>query len=521
MSLIITGTRRLRAGLAFILVLSVAATVAAGARAAAYQGYTLYSPNNSNRAYLINGAGGTARSWTCSRSGGYVAYMLEDGSILRTAMAGTALNGGGAQGAIQSYSAAGALLWDWTYETSTYRSHHDIEPLPNGNVLLIAWESKTATQAVAAGLDANLAIWPDHIVEVQPTGATTGAIVWQWHAWDHLIQDHDAAKANYGVVANHPELLDINMGTIEGGLSGGDWMHVNSISYNPDLDQIAFSSHTLDEIYVIDHGTTTAEAASHSGGRYGKGGDILYRWGCPANYRASGARVFDVVHCAWWVPAGLPGAGHLMAYNNRESTGTSMIVELELPSDGAGNYTRTAGAAYGPPGPVWSFTASWFFSNHLGGCQRLPNGNTLVVESTTAHMAQVDASGVVQWEYQTTGEIPRALVYGMDYPGLMAYSLSGVDDDPGAVPARARLLGAAPNPFNPRTTIRYELAAAGHARLGVYDARGCRLRTLVDGEQAAGAHEVALDADGLASGVYFCRLEAAGVVETKKIVLDR
>ena len=507
--------------LAGILVLVSVVAGAPRARAAAYQGYTLYSTNNTNRVYLINGAGTAVRTWTCSRSGGYASYMLEDGSILRTAMAGTALNGGGAQGAIQRYSAAGVLLWDWTYATATYRSHHDIEPLPNGNVLLIAWETKTAAQAVAAGLDVSLAMWPDHIVEVQPTGATTGAIVWQWHAWDHLIQDHDAAQANYGVVADHPELLDINMGTIVGGLGGGDWMHVNSLSYNPELDQIAFTSHTLDEVYVIDHGTTTAEAAAHSGGRYGKGGDILYRWGCPSNYRASGAQVFDVVHCAWWVPAGMPGAGHLMAYNNRESVGTSMVVELDLPSDGAGNYTRTPGAAYGPPGAIWSFTASWFFSNHLGGCQRLPNGNTLVVESTTAHLAQVDAAGVVQWEVQTTGEIPRALVYGMDYPGLMAYGLSAVDDAAGAVPAQSRLAGVAPNPFNPRTTIRYELAAAGPARVALYDARGCRLRVLADGEQTAGAHELVLEAEGLASGVYFCRLEAGGVIDTRKIVLDR
>lgn len=516
-------TRNSLVKLAGALALALAVGAAAGAaRAASYGGYTLYGPNNSNKVYLLNSAGAAVRTWTCSRSGGYSAYMLEDGSILRTGLANSTVNGGGAMGAVQKYSPTGTLLWDWTYATSTYRSHHDIEPLPNGNVLLIAWEVKTAAQAVAAGLDVSTIIWPDHLIEVQPTGATTGTIVWQWHAWDHLIQDYDATKANYGVVGAHPELLDINMGSVGGGIGGGDWMHINSVSYNPELDQIAISSHTLNEVYVIDHSTTTAEAASHSGGRCGKGGDILYRWGCPANYRAAGTQVFQVVHCAYWIPEGLPGAGHLMAYNNRELTGTSMVVELELPSDGAGNYALTAGAAYGPAAPYWSYTASWFFSNHLGGNQRLANGNTLICESTSGHIFEVDAAGVVQWEVTPGGEIARALRYGVDFPGLMAYSgLSGVDEGSADLPARARLLGVAPNPFNPRTTVSYELPAASRARLALYDARGCCVKKLVDGDLAAGRHEFAIDAEGLASGVYFCRLDAGGVTDTRKIVLDR
>ncbi|MBK9404677.1 MAG: aryl-sulfate sulfotransferase [Ignavibacteria bacterium] len=129
--------------------------------------------------------------------------------------------------------------------------------------MLNAWEVKTSAQAIAAGLNHSASIWPDHIIEVQPSGTTGGTIVWKWHAWDHLIQDYDPTKANYGVVANHPELLDINVSST----ASGDWMHVNGISYNADLDQIVFSSHNLDEFYVIDHSTTTAEAASHTGGQ--------------------------------------------------------------------------------------------------------------------------------------------------------------------------------------------------------------------------------------------------------------
>ena len=95
-----------------------------------------------------------------------------------------------------------------------------------------------------------------------------GQIVWEWHIWDHLIQDHDSSKDNFGVISNHPELIDINMISATGGgppgMNSGDWFHINGIDYNADLDQIAFSSRHASEVYIIDHSTTTSEAATHS-----------------------------------------------------------------------------------------------------------------------------------------------------------------------------------------------------------------------------------------------------------------
>jgi hypothetical protein len=400
------------------------------ARGQAFQGYTLFSPNNSRNTYLVNMSNTVVHSWTHNRNGGYSAYLLEDGSVLRPALSSNSpLGGGGEAGIVQKVSWSGTLQWEYTYSSTTYRTHHDIEPMPNGNVLLIAWEVKTAAQAIQAGLNHSAAIWPDHIVEVQPVGSTGGNIVWQWHAWDHLIQDYDPAKDNYGVVANHPELLDINVESS----GSGDWLHINGISYNPELDQIVISSHELDEIYVIDHSTTTAEAAGHTGGLSGMGGDILYRWGRPANYDAPGAQVFNVVHCAYWVPGGLPGAGNIMAFNNREGQPTSMVVELVPPYDSLGHYSRVPGTAFGPASPIWSHTETGFFSNHLGGCQRLPNGNTFIVESTSGYMFEVNAAGVTQWSYNRGGEIARALRYGTDYAGLAGLGLGQFVVTPGSV----------------------------------------------------------------------------------------
>jgi hypothetical protein len=382
--------------------------------AQAYPGYTLYSGMESRNSYLVNMNNQVVHSWSHTTSGGYSCYLLSDGSLLRPATSGSSqLNVGGSAGKVQRIDWNGSMLWDYTYSSSTYRTHHDIEPMPNGNVLLIAWEVKNSTQCVAAGLDHSASLWPDHVIEVQPTGSTGGNIVWQWHAWDHLIQDYNPAKSNYGVVAQHPELLDINCQS-----TSGDWLHLNAISYNPDLDQIVLSSHFLNEIYVIDHSTTTAEAATHAGGNSGKGGDIPYRWGSASNYRVpSSATVFDVVHGAWWVPTGLPGAGNILAFNNRQHTGTSMIVEITPPTSGY-TYTLTPNQAYGPTAPTWTYTASGFFSDHLGGNQRLPNGNTLIAQATSGKLFEVNTSGVVQWTFTPGGQIPRCLRYDPTYPGL-------------------------------------------------------------------------------------------------------
>jgi predicted GH43/DUF377 family glycosyl hydrolase len=92
-------------------------------------------------------------------------------------------------------------------------------------------------------------------------------------------------------------------------------------------------------------------------------------------------------------------------------------------------------------------------------------------------------------------------------------------------PAVARLVGNTPNPFNPRTTIRFELPGTARARVDMYDAAGALVRTLIDETRGPGAHTV--DWDGtdrfgrsVASGVYFARFQADGVlVDTRKMML--
>ena len=76
-----------------------------------------------------------------------------------------------------------------------------------------------------------------------------------------------------------------------------------------------------------------------------------------------------------------------------------------------------------------------------------------------------------------------------------------------------------PNPFNPSTTIRYALPTRAYVTLSVYNLHGQLVSKLVQGEEEAGYHEVTFDGSNLASGVYFCRLQAGVFVSTKKTLV--
>ncbi len=319
--------------------------------------------------------------------------------------------------------------------------------LPNGNVLMVAWELKSRQEAIDAGRDPSLIIddklWPDTIIEVQPDGATGGIVVWEWYVWDHLVQDYDPTKDNYGVVADHPELANLNH--VESG-AHADWTHFNSVAYNAGFDQIVVSVHNFDEVWIIDHSTTTAEAAGHSGGNSGRGGDILYRWGHPASYGAGIAadQKFFGQHDAQWIAGDCPGAGNILVFNNgpgRPEGNYSTVDEIEPPVDGSGNYSLTPGEAFLPAAQTWVYTVSpptSCFSSGISGAQRLPNGNTLVCEGSSNYIFEVDPAMVTRWEYNASGHVFKARRFAPSYPGLSRLFTLGAEltcsPDAGALP---------------------------------------------------------------------------------------
>lgn len=399
-----------------LILVCLAGLLGTSASAQKWGDFTLYSTQNSTTAVLLDtmSTPGTFHTWTFASTAktGYSTYMLPGGYLLRTvAKSGNSFNGGPICGQVQKVDWNGNVVWDYVYSTTNYCTHHDIEPMPNGNVLLIAYERKTAAEVTAAGGSSAIEMWPDKIVEVQPTGPTTGTVVWEWHAWDHLMQNVDASKANYVTsISAHPELLNINYAQQK------DWLHMNGVSYNEQLNQIAFSCHNMSEIYVIDHSTTTAQAASHSGGNSGKGGDILYRWGNPQAYSAgtSANQVLKVTHDAHWIPQGCPRAGYLVAFNNGgQSNPQRSCVDMINPPVNGYTYSLT-GTAYSPSTYDRRHVGNGYTSN-MGGSQQLPNGNMLVTIALSGMIYEVDSNNNVLWSKTVSGSVAKAYRYSACY----------------------------------------------------------------------------------------------------------
>jgi hypothetical protein len=452
---------------------------------------------------------GTAvHAWETASKPGVAIYLTERGTLLkchRVLDHPIFQDAGGHGGWIQEIDWNGDVLWDFRWDSEDGLSHHDIEPLPNGNLLMIAWDRTTRRTAIDAGRDPELLEgeewWGGAVYEIAPTFPEGGEVVWSWHAMDHLVQDFDRDLPNHGDPAARPERIDINgdrdppdpeevekedqdqaqmaaLGYADGGdaddeeeqqteeerrdelrkarVKGADWLHMNSVAYNAELDQIALSVRRFDEVWIIDHATTTEEAR-------GPAGDLLYRWGNPFAYgmgKWEERRLFGQHHVQW-IPEGRLGAGNLILFNNgarpREH---SSVDEWWAPRDVDGRYPRAEGEPWGPVETAWTYEApnpEDFSSRFISGVQRLPNGNTLICSGAQSWVFEVTPQKEVVWSWKNpygplAGEhdddlrrFPYALFraerFAADHPGIVALRAKGaaIPLEPGTGPATNQL----------------------------------------------------------------------------------
>jgi hypothetical protein len=528
-------------------------------------GYTLFSPQLSRFTYLIDTKGRLIHSWLSNYPPGFSCYLLQNGNLQRCNRIGNTSFPPDGGGEVQYLDWNSNPVWTYDYSNTQHCQHHDALTLPSGHVLLVVWEVKTRAQAETAGRKPSLLaqrLLPDHVIEVDPAN---DSIVWQWHVWDHLVQDYDSTKANFGHVAQHSELVDLNF-TGAGPLrTAPDWLHMNGLAYNPDLDQVLVSIHNLSEIWVIDHSTTTAQARGHTGGRYGMGGDLLYRWGNPAAYRAgdSTAEKLFSQHNAQWIPAGCPGTGHILIFNNGVGRGYSTVDEIIPACDSFGAYPRPApGSPFGPAAQTWVYganPANSFFSQIISGVQRLPDGNTQICNGDNGIFFEVTHDSQTVWRYVNpatdstrlfqgdTAPIGvqgrqsatfRAPWYPPDYPGLAGhdltpgYPLENYGSPPTAIAdprpptpdpfSQTPSLCVTPNPtassLNP--SISYSLPIAGRVSLRLYNATGRLVMTLASGYRNTGASSFIVHRSSLSPGVYLVRLETTGQQVVRKLILE-
>lgn len=468
----------------------------------AQPGLTLIQPLASRFAHLMELDGEIVHTWEFDSAPGEWCYLLDDGSLLRGGRVDKDphFRGGGIGGKVQRLAPDSTVLWEHKMSDRQLHSHHDLEPLPNGNLMAIAWTRKSAEEAIARGRDPEhvgaAGLWVGALFELQPQADGGTKVVWEWHAYDHLVQDFDPQKPGFDDLVNAPGRIDINgdhrkgapesaeeraarerekkdrealeaLGYVPGIGSGadeeteteeereerrkmldrsGDFLHLNAVDYHAEHDLLVVSSPEFNEIWVIDHSTTTEQASGSTGGRFGRGGDLLYRWGNPSRYGQGeeSSRVFGYQHDPKWL-RGPDGSLRLTVFNNRPAQTededseerASQVVELVLPFEAERGFVREPDQPFGPAEPVWSYRdESGFFSAFISGAERLSNGNTLICSGAGGRLFEVTPDGRTVWNYRNehggdveppdhAGKAPplalfRATRLAHDHPGVRA-----------------------------------------------------------------------------------------------------
>jgi hypothetical protein len=516
-------------------------------------GYVLFAPINSTTTYLIDKCGKQVKTWPSIYKPGQSVYLLEDGNVLRSGNTNnTTFNSGGKGGIIEKIDWDGNVIWSYTISSTLECQHHDIKVLPNGNVLAIVWESKTNTEAIAQGRNPSLTtttVWSEKIIEIQPVGTTGGTIVWEWHLWDHLIQDYDNTKPNYGAIASNPQLLNLNYSASANTTLGQDWIHLNAIDYNSNLNQILLSSHSFDEVWIIDHSTTTAQAASHTGGNSGKGGDVIYRWGNPQAYN-NGAitdqKLFGQ-HNAQWIENGLPYQNQIMIFNNGNGRtgGNYSTVDIIDPPISGYNYTATL--PYLPTTTSWMYNSgnpNSFYAQNISGSQQLSNGNVLLCNGPSGIFTEVNSAGTTLWKYvnpvsasgiMSQNSTPsqnlsfRCHFYPNNFIGFSGHTLTSgsIIENSNTISSSCNLTLSAvdnsiikdlvvyPNPTNDEFHITISDLNSSKVAIEVLNSLG-----QIALKESFNTNQTTISTKGLAKGIYFVKIAIDSNSKTFKMIVN-
>jgi hypothetical protein len=375
---------------------------------------TLVVNAGKDSAFLLNKTGQKVHEFTFETPLGNDLEILPNGKMLGVFKDPNAqINFGGYGGIVKILNLNGNVEWEYTLSNADFNIHHDVEMLPNGNVLLLVWERIPEADAAMQGSANPGDIYPETLMEVNPN---TNSIVWQWRSYDHIIQDDDASLPNYGIVSQNPRKININYNPI----ANGDIMHANGIDYDANKDVIYLSVNFFSEVWVIDHSTTTAEAATGSGGNYGTGGDLVWRFGNPRAYdNMMGEVRGDRNHYPNLLEDGVQGEGNMLLYVNGFAEGVSTVYELEMPVT-----FSLLPDTDNEPNVVWFYKNDEIFSSKISGAERLDNGNTLICEGDFGFW-EVTPEKELVWKYNggVGSFFWRAYDYEVDDPILASFGL--------------------------------------------------------------------------------------------------
>jgi len=341
----------------------------------AYNGYTLFAPHDSDAGdvWLVDMKGRFVHRWETSYHPGEYGKLLPNGNLLYAGklMTGPLTSLGGFGGVLLETDWDGKIVWK--YE-DPYQ-HHDFCRLSNGNTMVLRWvkvpdDITAKVKGGIPGTEREGVIWTDSFQEVTPDGK----VVWEWLAYEHLDPEVDVICPL---------------------CARGEWTHGNSCFVMPNGD-IMITFRMIDTINVVDKST----------------GDIKWRWGVGELAHPHDPTLLD--------------NGNILVFDN----GSHRRLAHQ-------NYSRAVEVNPSTGKIEWEYRdepAANFYSSFISGCQRLPNGNTLICEGQTGRIFEVTTDGEIVWEFVNpfyhpnpvfgrNNHVFRAYRYGPDYKGLKGKTL--------------------------------------------------------------------------------------------------
>lgn len=468
------------------------------------EGYTFFE--TFLESYLINNCGEVVNTWPSVRRTDLHAKLMDDGNVI--------------------YMKDNLIIvrdWNDNLIRSTSYNGTDIElvyeviVMSNGNYLCLARENLSNSEFTNLGYNIEPGFQPrrvDMVLEIDPN---TNRIVWQWNIKDHMIQQRDANLANYGIIKDNPRKLDMDaIATFDWEV--GESFMINGFDYNEELDLIALSVRKLSEVVIIDHSTTTAEARTGSGGRYGHGGDALFRWGNPQNYGQGQEVDRDLFfqHNPNWIEYG-EHKGKIIIFNNGLSERSYSSVEIIDPSvDNQGFFILPSDSKFSLSENPISINVTtfgpYFRSGYTSGAKVMPNGNIYVTVGEEERVFEMNPEGDIVWDYyiEDAGYIYRSEKYPKDFSGFIGRDLSAsgtVEDYPSSYDCQ--LFSTSTNEIN--TPLEDIVISQHEDRIDVESKEGLSFdyilynsqgQTIKSGRKLSN-YNIAIA--GLSSGIYYVR----------------